>query len=104
MEAQIRDLLLLPYDNGSVSIATEDIQIIRICEERRPADKTPTPPPTVKPRTIQNCTKLKSSERLAVAVSCRELQARKCADQEGAVQVARHRRGPERDPQLPQEP
>lgn len=39
MEAQIRDLLLLPYDNGSVSIATEDIHIIRICE-RRPADKT----------------------------------------------------------------
>lgn len=32
MEAQIRELLLLPYDNGSVSIATEDIQIIRICE------------------------------------------------------------------------
>ncbi|XP_075875951.1 adhesion G-protein coupled receptor G4-like [Nelusetta ayraudi] len=30
MEAQIRDLLLLPYDNGSVSIATEDIHIIRI--------------------------------------------------------------------------
>lgn len=48
-EAQIRDLLLLPYDNGSVSIATEDIQIIQICE-CRPADKTlPVTPPSSAP-------------------------------------------------------
>lgn len=32
MEEQIRYLLLRPYSNGSVSIATEDIQIHRICE------------------------------------------------------------------------
>ncbi|KAM9788602.1 adhesion G-protein coupled receptor G4-like [Neosynchiropus ocellatus] len=30
MEAQIRTLLMMPYDNGSISIATEDIQISRI--------------------------------------------------------------------------
>lgn len=49
MEAQIRDLLLLPYDNGSVSIATEDIHIIQICE-CRPADKTlPITPPSSAP-------------------------------------------------------
>lgn len=43
-------------------------------------------------------------ELLTVAVSCSELQARNRADQEGGVQVARHRRGPERDPPLPREP
>lgn len=32
MEEQIRDLLLLPYNDGSISIATEDIQIRRICD------------------------------------------------------------------------
>lgn len=32
MEEQIRYLLLAPYNSGSVSIATEDVQINRICE------------------------------------------------------------------------
>lgn len=32
MEEQIRHLLMMPYNNGSISIATEDIQISRICE------------------------------------------------------------------------
>jgi len=32
MEEQIRHLLLMPYDNGSISIATEDVRISRICE------------------------------------------------------------------------
>lgn len=32
MEEQIRNLLLTPYNQDSVSIATEDVQISRICE------------------------------------------------------------------------
>lgn len=32
IEKQIRDLLLMPYNNGSITIATEDIEISRICE------------------------------------------------------------------------
>ncbi|CAG5872189.1 unnamed protein product [Menidia menidia] len=32
MEEQIRDLLLMPYNNGSISIATENVEISRICE------------------------------------------------------------------------
>lgn len=32
MEQQIKDLLQGPYDNGSITIVTEDIQIRRICE------------------------------------------------------------------------
>lgn len=53
MEQQIKDLLQVPYDNGSISIATEDIQIRRICEYgsesvRRRTDSDngsgPTPP------------------------------------------------------------
>lgn len=32
MEQQIKDLLQVPYNNGTISIATEGIQIRRICE------------------------------------------------------------------------
>lgn len=32
VEQQIEELLLVPYNNGSVSIATDDIHIRRICE------------------------------------------------------------------------
>lgn len=32
MEQQIKDLLQVPYNNGTTSIATEGIQIRRICE------------------------------------------------------------------------
>lgn len=32
MEELIRSLLLEPFDNGVISVATEDIEISRICE------------------------------------------------------------------------
>lgn len=32
MEELIRHLLSLPYDNGSITLETQDIKISRICE------------------------------------------------------------------------
>lgn len=40
MAQQIRNLLLMPYDNGSISIRIENIQINHICEYGSGKDHT----------------------------------------------------------------
>lgn len=104
MEAQIRDLLLLPYDNGSISIETEDIQIIQICE-CRPADKTlPINPPPSAPLSKEWTILNNDSPVNSWCYRCSELQARNRSEQKRGVHVASHFWGPKCNPPMPKEP
>lgn len=86
MEQQIEELLLVPYNNGSVSIATDDIHIRRICE--------------------WGIFTLVFPQKTHVLLWCSysELPSRNPDDQQGAVQLAPHGCRQTRHPALPKEP